>query len=101
MVINSLNNELQKVNEWLKSNKLTLNVEKTHYMLFHKTRIKDHKIKVVLQDDLISVANSLKFVGVIIASKLKWHDLIMYIKTKYQNPLVLHTNPRNMLTSQH
>ena len=99
-VINSVNNELQKVNEWFKSNKLTLNVEKTHYMLFHRTRIKDHKINVVLQDDLISEANSLTFLGVIIDNKLKWHDHIMYI-TKYQNPLVLYTNPGNMLTSQH
>ena len=67
-------------------------------MLFHRTRRKDHKINLVLQDDLISETNSLKCVGVIIDNKLKCHDHIMYIKTKYPNPLVLYTNPGNMLT---
>ena len=31
-----LNQELQKINEWLEANTLSLNVEKTKYSLFHK-----------------------------------------------------------------
>ena len=33
-----INNELQKVNKWLKLNKLAVNVDKTKSMLFHKRR---------------------------------------------------------------
>ena len=33
-----INRELDKVNTWLKVNKLSLNVEKTKCMLFHKRR---------------------------------------------------------------
>ena len=34
-----LNLELEKVNTWLKANKLTVNLKKTHYIMFHRTRI--------------------------------------------------------------
>ena len=39
-IINDMNRELEKVDKWLKSNKLTVNIKKTQYMLFHRTRIK-------------------------------------------------------------
>ena len=41
-IINDMNRELEKVDKWLKSNKLTVNIKQTHYLLFHRTRI-NHK----------------------------------------------------------
>ena len=38
--IHIMNQELDKLTIWLKANKLTLNISKTHYMIFHRTRIK-------------------------------------------------------------
>ena len=38
-VIETLNKELKKIVIWLNSNKLTLNIKKTHYMIFHRSRI--------------------------------------------------------------
>ena len=35
-----LNTELEKISIWLEANKLTININKTHYMMFHRTRIK-------------------------------------------------------------
>ena len=32
--------ELDKLSMWLKANKLSLNVQKTYYMIFHRARIK-------------------------------------------------------------
>ena len=32
---NNINNELAKVNDWLKINKLSLNIDKTKFMIFH------------------------------------------------------------------
>jgi len=34
-VITKINEELSKISMWLKLNKLSLNIKKTHYMLFH------------------------------------------------------------------
>ena len=38
-----LNLELENINSWLKANKLTVNLKKTHYIMFHRTRIKNKR----------------------------------------------------------
>ena len=35
-----LNLELENVNSWLKANKLTVNLKKTHYIMFHQKELK-------------------------------------------------------------
>ena len=40
LVISILNEELEKINTWLKANKLTLNLDKSHYMVFHRGKRK-------------------------------------------------------------
>ena len=40
VLINTLNIELEKLNIWLQTNKLTINVSKSHYMIFHRRRRK-------------------------------------------------------------
>ena len=39
-LIISLNEELKKVSHWLNANGLTINLKKTHYMVFHRARIR-------------------------------------------------------------
>ena len=41
-----LNVELKLLYEWLNVNKLTLNVDKTFYMIFHRIRIKNDKLSI-------------------------------------------------------
>ena len=36
-MITSLNSELAKLTDWLKANKLSINVSETHYMVFHRS----------------------------------------------------------------
>ena len=66
-----LNTELEKVNMWLKVNKLTVNTKKTHYMMFHRTQIKHNtNIKILINNNIVDHINNTKFIGVIIGSKL-------------------------------
>ena len=44
-IIKDMNRELEKVDKWLKSNKLTINILKTHDMMFHRTRIKNKTVE--------------------------------------------------------
>ena len=81
-VIESLNTELKKVSFWLQSNKLTLNVKKSHYMVFHRSRIKHNQMAIKIQNCTINKTDSIKFLGVIIDNKLNWHEHIIYIKNK-------------------
>ena len=42
-IIKILNNELYKIDTWLWANNLTININKTHYMIFHRARTKPTK----------------------------------------------------------
>ena len=53
-----INYELEKVNLWLKANKLSLNVKKTKCMFFHKRKTLPH-INLSLNDVIVTVADSL------------------------------------------
>ena len=102
-VIETMNKELKKIVNWLNSNKLTLNIKKTHYMIFHRSRIKK-KLKITLHNQTIFETNSLKFLGVIIDNNLKWHAHIGYIKNKISKSIGIiykarkYTNKKTLIT---
>ena len=81
-LILTLNTELNKLDVWLQANKLTLNTDKTHYMVFHRARIKSKTGKISIRNNAIDEVKSTKFLGVIIDDKLKWTEHIQYIKNK-------------------
>ena len=81
-LIMALNNELHKVSTWLDANKVSINSKKTHFMVFHRSRIKTSDINVVMQQNTIDRVNSTKFLGLIIDDKLKWHEHIQNVKHK-------------------
>ena len=82
-----MNKELCKLIKWLKANKLSLNVKKTHYVLFrskHKSvpTIMTMKTQVKIMDECIKEVQSTKFQCVVIDCHLNWSKHIRYIKTK-------------------
>ena len=66
-----MNKELSKIIEWLHANKLSLNVNKTQYMIFSKknNNVNIHKLVIINNINLKKVEN-IKFLGVIIVSKI-------------------------------
>ena len=100
-IIELINNELEKVNVWLKANKLTLNIKKTHYMMFHRTRIKhSNRKEIYIDGNSINYTNNTKFLGVIIDKKLNWSDHILYIKNKISKSIGIIYKVRNF-TDKH
>ena len=69
-LIMSLNNELHQVSTWLDANKLSINTNKRHFMVFHKSRIKSN-IANVMQQNIIDREHFTKFLGLTIDDKLK------------------------------
>ena len=49
-----MNNEMKHISQWLKANKLTLNSEKTYYMVFHRGR---RKVTIILNYTLMMLYN--------------------------------------------
>ena len=80
VIITSLNSELDRINTWLKSNKLSLNVTKTHYMVFHRARRKVSHNKLFINNSMVTQVSCSKFLGIILDNKLNWTSHISYIK---------------------
>ena len=96
-VIDIVNNELERINIWLKANKLTVNIKKTHYMMFHRTRIKHNLRNITICDMNVTCTKNTKFLGVIIDNKLRWSDHINYIKNKISKSIGIINKTRNFL----
>ena len=65
-MMTSLNSELAKLTDWLKANKLSVNVSKTHYMVFHRSRRKLDKEDILLGNTIIKQVTFTKVLGIII-----------------------------------
>ena len=82
-----LNTELENVHEWLTANKLTLNTEKTEYMIIGSyKRIsnlqKEDEIKIRIGDNEIKRVKTTKSLGIVIDENLAWKENIDNLSVK-------------------
>ena len=70
-LVHTVNSELQKVTQWIRANKLSLNLQKTKYMLFSNT-IEALPIDIIFDDTPLEKVSHIKFLGIIVDSKLSW-----------------------------
>ena len=79
---NDINRELNKINIWFKINKLSLNLNKTNFMVFSNKGITDGDININIEDINITRVYECKFLGVLIDSKLNWKSHCSMVKDK-------------------
>ena len=77
----NVNFELEKVYSWLVSNKLTLNINKSKYMIVSKKKVIP-QLKICLNGSELEKCESYKYLGVYIDSKLNWKNHIEHITSK-------------------
>jgi len=80
--IETLNRELVLLTEWIHSNKLSLNVDKSHLIVFSKARHAPNDSTVFLDGKQLTQVHTIKFLGVIIDDKLSWQQHVNYIRGK-------------------
>jgi hypothetical protein len=73
-----LNNELDKVYEWLCVNKLSLNVSKSNFVIFQTT----HNKQLFINNEQLKQEQSIKYLWVLIDSNLSWKSRINYTVKK-------------------
>ena len=83
-MLKTINMEMPKVIEWLKSNKLQINVNITVAMLFHtrQKRVNIDENSIVIDGNIIPFATNIMFLGINIDNDLTWKAHINYITTK-------------------
>ena len=68
----SIESELLTIQDWFNANKLTLNIDKSSYLLYHNRKQPIPNFKIVLNGVEIPRARYAKFLGVWLDNKLKW-----------------------------
>ena len=80
------NTEIDRLSQWFKANKLSLNITKTNYILYSprsKSGLQSSEsFSVELDGTRIERVSYAKFLGVYIDDKLTWHKHIQEISTK-------------------
>ena len=79
----TINKELNKLYLWLNVNRLSLNIDKTNYIIFHPYNkpMKQH-ITIRINKKAIKEKECIKYLGVLINSTLSWKHHILNISKK-------------------
>ena len=100
--VNSVNNELVKVVEWVRWNGLTLNTSKCHYLLFPRSRRKlpDNIPDVFLNNSILDRLSSTRYVGVYLDDNLNWNAHVGYVSRKLSRYIPVMFKVRQCLTRE-
>jgi len=74
--------EIKKVDSWMRHNKLPLNYSKTFYMIFNSDKKQSSPFKVQIGSHLINRVNSTKYLGMHLDNKLNWDTHISKLESK-------------------
>ena len=79
----TLNKELRKLYLWLNVNRLSLNIGKTNFIIFHPyNKPVKSCVTILIDKKAISEKNYLKYLGVIVDSTLSWNHQISSVTKK-------------------
>ena len=96
------NYELESLSEWFRSNKLSLNVSKTNFVIFNHNKIDiPENLTMKIGNENIERKNSVKFLGMIIDSKLEWKEHISCVKNKISSGIYAINKVKHILNHRH
>ena len=80
----AINTELKKLLDWLNVNKLSLNTNKTTYMVFQSSKSKEtyNWLDLRINDKQIKRVDTFNFLGLTLNKRLNWNDHINSIASK-------------------
>ena len=79
----NVNRELSEISLWLRANKLSLIITKTHLVIFHPHQKKiNNSLNIEIDGKPINQQNSVKYLGILIDCHLNWKEQIQQISKK-------------------
>ena len=82
---------------WFSANKLSLNISKSSFLIFHPTQKTVEKIKLKIYNGNIPEKTSTKYLGVILDKHLTWKDHIHQLNVKLSKSLGILSKLRHNL----
>ena len=78
-----INSEIKCVSTWLCANKLSLNIEKSSFVIFHPIQKKiGDSFRVILNNESLKREYKTKYLGVVIDCHLNWRDHVSHVSKK-------------------
>ena len=99
-----INLELDKISEWLKLNRLSLNIAKSKFAMFHMPQKKIADLLLKIENVALERVNTFNFLGITLHEHLKWDTHINSISNKISrvigtiNRLKHYISPNILLT---
>jgi len=91
------NSYLRNLDNWLKANKLHLNIDKTCYSVFSPNKIPVPTVTIKINDTKVKCVKKCKYLGIIIDDELKWTSHIEFVLQKSKRLLGIVHNMRYKL----
>lgn len=94
-----MESDLNILSDWFCANKLSLNVQKTNFLIFKSKNCKCHNHPDTLQlgNQIIHRLHSTKFLGIFIDDKLDWTDHIQHVVKKVASGVYALNAAKNIL----
>ena len=101
IVFENIKQDLANLTEWFRANKLSLNVNKTNYMIFSRTlhNVPDHTL--TIETETIQRVESTKFLGIIIDESLSWSEHLNFTRKKISSGIYAINASKHLLSQQH
>ena len=98
----SLNNELNYITDWLACNKLSLNVNKTKFIVFHRKRKNIKYPSISINNMTLERVRTFNFLGLTLNEHLTWRDHLDNVSRKISRAIgvlnfLKHTYPVHIL----
>ena len=93
-----MNRELKKVKKWLDASQLALNIDKTNFVIFHSPQKKiAEQIIIKFMKKKIQRKISVKFLGVLLDSNLRWKSHITELSKKLSRTIEIFCKIRHFV----
>ena len=93
----TMTSELAQISDWLKANKLSLNIKKTYYKVVSGGKRQPNDLNIKIDNQKISPVFKTKILGVVVDSNLSWKEHISYITGKIARGIGVITKARKYL----
>src|ERR1700733_9640988 len=97
-----VNEELPKISDWFKANTLSLNLNKTNYILFtsNRNKVTETPENLIIDSTIILCVSTVKFLGVFLDQHLTWNEHIHQITKKIAKNIGVIKRISYLLSSQ-
>ena len=100
-LINLINVDIININNWITSNKLTLNLQKSHYIIFSRKLNLDLNLpNLNINNNIIERVSNTIFLGILLENNLSWGTHIKLITSKLHRYCSVLYLTRNSLTKK-